>query len=64
MNKLSTAANDSLWTLFDTTQTHVQSLENLDIKGDKYVVMLLTRLIPLLIIDHNCYYIRLVCWIS
>ena len=40
VNKLSTSANDSLWTLFDTIQTHVRSLENLDIKGDKYGVIL------------------------
>ena len=40
VNKLSTAANDSLWTLFDTIQTHVRSLEKLDIKGDKYGVIL------------------------
>ena len=39
VNKLSTAANDSLWTLFDTIQTHVRSLENLEIKG-KYGVIL------------------------
>ena len=39
-NKLSFAANDSLWNLFDTIQTHVRSLENLDIKGDKYGVIL------------------------